>query len=304
MTYYVINEELARLANDMNSHREYVAGSATKEYCYMVDQAEEIADKQRKKVDPLYHGKIDALLNSYCKRLADNINARNRIATMCPSILVSGGSNFPVRKKEKQNAASDKNTEEFLEIEKIKDKIRSVGTGGISSDDPDAVKKLKLKIEQLEKEQKFAKALNRYYKKHGTCVGFESLDEKKALEIDAQIKEAYSWEQKPFPSYELTSINNKIKRAKARIVELDEQQARCESGWDFQGGHVVLNKELNRVQLVFEEKPDKDMREQLKAYGFRWAPSQTAWQRMLNDNGIAAARKITQLAQSLFHRRW
>ncbi len=260
---------------------------------------------KEKKVDPLYHGKIDALLNSYCKRLADNINARNRIATMCPSILVSGGSNFPVRKKEKQNAASDKNTEEFLEIEKIKDKIRSVGTGGISSDDPDAVKKLKLKIEQLEKEQKFAKALNRYYKKHGTCVGFESLDEKKALEIDAQIKEAYSWEQKPFPSYELTSINNKIKRAKARIVELMSNKRVANPDGIFKvNKHVVLNKELNRVQLVFEEKPDKDMREQLKAYGFRWAPSQTAWQRMLNDNGIAAARKITQLAQSLFHRRW
>ena len=105
MTYYVINEELAKLANDMNSYREYVAGSATKEYRYMVEQAEEIAGKQKKKVDPLYHEKIDALLGSYCKRLADNINARNRIATMCPSILVAGGSNFPVRKKEKQNTA-------------------------------------------------------------------------------------------------------------------------------------------------------------------------------------------------------
>ena len=181
-----------------------------------------------------------------------------------------------------------------MEIAKILDKIKSVGTGGISSDDPTAIEKLKAKVIELEKEQTFAKALNRYYKKNSTCVGFQDLDYAIAKKIDAQIKTQFSWEQKPYPSYELTSINGKIKRAKARIAELEAQQAQTYEGWEFNGGRVNFNYENNRVQILFDEKPDDETRSVLKENGFRWAPSQGAWQRMLNENGIAAVRKITE----------
>lgn len=39
-------------------------------------------------------------------------------------------------------------------------RIRSVGTGGISSDEPQAIEKLKLKLEKLEKHQELMKAAN------------------------------------------------------------------------------------------------------------------------------------------------
>ena len=37
--------------------------------------------------------------------IRDSINQSNLIDARVPSILIAGGSNFPVRKKEKQNAA-------------------------------------------------------------------------------------------------------------------------------------------------------------------------------------------------------
>ena len=37
----------------------------------------------------------------YAKKMADNMNESSRIGMMCPSILISGAGNFPVRKKEK-----------------------------------------------------------------------------------------------------------------------------------------------------------------------------------------------------------
>ena len=43
MSYHTINEEAARRANDMNSFRDYKAGSATAEYRRMVDAATELA---------------------------------------------------------------------------------------------------------------------------------------------------------------------------------------------------------------------------------------------------------------------
>ena len=83
--YYPINETLARQANMMNSHYEYKAGSATAEYHAMVDEAAAIAEKQKARTDPMYHEKIDRLLDTYARKLADNFNENFEIQTRCPS---------------------------------------------------------------------------------------------------------------------------------------------------------------------------------------------------------------------------
>ncbi len=97
MTYYPIDEDLARRAKEMNSHFDYKQGSATAEYRQAVDKAVQIAEAQKRKVDPIHYEKIDRLLDTYAQRLAENINHGNAIACRVPSILVAGGSNFPVR---------------------------------------------------------------------------------------------------------------------------------------------------------------------------------------------------------------
>lgn len=86
--YYPINETLARQANMMNSHYEYKAGSATAEYHAMVDEAAAIAEKQKARTDPMYHEKIDRLLDTYARKLADNFNENFEIQTRCPSIAL------------------------------------------------------------------------------------------------------------------------------------------------------------------------------------------------------------------------
>lgn len=55
-----------------------------------------------------------------------------------------------------------------------------------------------------------------------------------------------------------------------------------------------MNRDENRVQIIFDGKPDADIRSDLKRSGFRWAPSQGAWQRQLNQNGIYAAKQVTR----------
>ena len=165
MKYYEINEEAARRAKEMNSFSDYKAGSATAEYRTMVDRATEVAEAQKKKVDPIYHEKIDRLLDSYSRKLAQNMNNGYAIDARVPSVMIAGPANFPTRKKEKQNA------EEWRGIQEILNKIRSVGTGGISSDDPDAVEKLKKKLENLEESQETMKLVNSYFREKGTLDG-------------------------------------------------------------------------------------------------------------------------------------
>ena len=75
----------------------------------MVDEAYAAAERQKARVDPMYHDKIDALVDRYARKLAENLNERNVIDARVPSILISGGGNFPVAQKHKQNAARDRN---------------------------------------------------------------------------------------------------------------------------------------------------------------------------------------------------
>ena len=116
-TYYSIDETAARRAKEMSSHFGYEPGSATAAYRQEVDKAAAIAEEQKARVDPMYHEKIDRLLDSYARRLAENLNQSYAIAIRCPSVLVAGPANFPVRKKEKQNRADDGNMREWQEIQ-------------------------------------------------------------------------------------------------------------------------------------------------------------------------------------------
>lgn len=297
MSYYTINEEAARRANDMNSFRDYKAGSATAEYRRMVDAATELAERQKQRVDPMYHEKIDRLLEIYCRKLAENMNASYSIEARCPSILISGGGNFPVRKKEKQNAARDRNLEQWNYIQGLLDKIRGVGTGGISSDDPQAVEKLEARLAALEKNQEMMKAANAAIRMKDPAKGDTKLAELGYTPEDiAKLREPDFCGRIGYPAYELQNNNANIRRIRGRIAELKKRTESTPEGWEFDGGRVVVNTTENRLQVIFDGKPDADVRTELKGEGFRWAPSQGAWQRQLTDNAMRAARRLKCIA--------
>lgn len=297
MSYHTINEEAARRANDMNSFRDYKAGSATAEYRRMVDAATELAERQKQRVDPMYHEKIDRLLEIYCRKLAENMNASYSIEARCPSILISGGGNFPVRKKERQNAARDRNLEEWNYIQGLLDKIRSVGTGGISSDDPQAVEKLEAKLAALEKHQELMKAANVAIRMKDPTEGDAKLAELGYTPEDiAKLREPDFCGRIGYPAYLLQNNNANIRRIRGRIEELKKRTEDTPEGWEFDGGRVVVNTTENRLQIIFDGKPDADIRTELKGEGFRWAPSQGTWQRQLTDNAMRAARRLKCIA--------
>lgn len=266
---------------------------STAEYRSMVDKAVEIGERQKKRVDPMYHEKIDSLVDTYARKLAENMNSSFSIEARVPSILIAGGSNFPVRKKEKQNAARDRNMEEWNDIQGLLDKIRSTGMGGISADDPQAVQKLEAKLEKLQTAQDTMKAVNAYYRKHKTLDGCPNLSAERIEKMKGEMSAQWHIEDKPYPSWALSNNSAEIRRVKGRIAELTRKQETAYAGWEFDGGTVEANREDNRLQIFFEEKPDEKTRETLKENGFRWSPKAGAWQRQLNDNAIYAADRLS-----------
>ena len=294
--YYPINEAAAKRAKDMNSFSDYKQGSATAEYRHYVDEAVQLAERQKQRVDPMYHEKIDSLLDTYARKLAANMNKGYEIDARVPSILIAGGSNFPTRKKEKQNAARDSNYREWQDIQGLLDKIRSTGMGGISADDPQAVQKLEKKLESLEKSQETMKAVNAYYRKHKTLDGCPHLSPEQLEKLKANMASSWHLGDKPFATWALSNNSAEIRRVKDRIKSLSQQKEIGFVGWEFDGGKVEANTEANRLQIFFEDKPDEATREALKSNGFRWSPKAGAWQRQLTSNAYYAADYVKAIA--------
>ena len=294
--YYTINEAAAKRAKDANSFSDYKQGSATAEYRHYVDEAVQLAERQKRRVDPMYHEKIDSLLDTYARKLAANMNKGYEIDARVPSILIAGGSNFPTRKKEKQNAARDSNYREWQDIQRLLDKIRSTGMGGISADDPQAVQKLEKKLESLEKSQETMKAVNAYYRKHKTLDGCPHLSPEQLEKLKADMASSWHLGDKPFATWALSNNSAEIRRVKDRIKSLSQQKEIGFVGWEFDGGKVEANTEANRLQIFFEDKSDEATREALKSNGFRWSPKAGAWQRQLTSNAYYAADYVKAIA--------
>ena len=55
---------------------------------------------------------------------------------------------------------------------------------------------------------------------------------------------------------------------------------------------VKMDREINRLQVFFDAKPDRETCAAMRHSGFKWAPSVGAWQRQLNDNAIRAAKGL------------
>lgn len=304
MKYYEINEQTARRANDVNSMRDYRPGSATEEYRTAVDKAAALVQAQKAKISPYYHDKLDSMLDRYARRLAEYYNAYYINEASCPSILVCGGSNFPVHKKQKQNARRESLLKEYKDIDAILDKIRSVGTGAVNLADPHAREILTDQLNACQKSLDDAKAANAYYRKHKTLDGCPGIGQKEREWLtrpgvfakgDGSPLELYGC---PFPPYELQSRRGYIKRVADRLAELDKRQAEQAyptESTKFDGGEIVRNLEADRLQILFDDKPNDEMRAKLKNNGFRWSPRNKAWQRQLTQNAEYAARRVLGL---------
>jgi len=298
--YYPINEQMARTAHEMMSFRDYPEGHLTKEYQGYVDEAYQLAD-EAVKTRPEEAGRIYGIADRYARKLADNLNAKSRIGAMCPSVMISGAGNFPVAKKRKQNAAADRNFEEFREIQKLLDKIRSIERGKdiIKSGDADAVEKLERKVAALRERQEFMKKVNAWYKKNGTLDGCPEMTEEQIAEMKAAMQTGFHFEDRPFQRYEISNNGQNLRKAEERLKDLKAAKEKENTEEETEFFQVVENTEIMRLQLIFDDKPEPEVREILKRNGFRWSPKNEAWQRQLTPNAKYALGNVIKALKAL-----
>ncbi|MFA5664693.1 DUF3560 domain-containing protein [Castellaniella sp.] len=201
------------------------------------------------------------------------------------------------RYRERVRRSYEKSYELQKKAEHYADKAASVGKGGISSDDPDAIEKLKAKMLKLQAAQDTMKKLNtlvRRYAKSDTetrvavLVTSGLIDEERARQL---ITPDYAG-RVGFAAYQLQNNNANIRRIADRIKALEKVAERPETERSGDGYTYREDPQENRAMFLFDGKPAKDTRDELKRHGFRWSPTRSAWVRQLTGNAQWAARDV------------
>ena len=197
-----------------------------------------------------------------------------------------------------------RNTEKAIGAHKESERLKGAAHAAenntsISSDDPDAIEKLRAKLTEVAYQHAGAKAINKVLR------GVKSTEEATAKLNAAALMlspSALANLSKPdefghwgVPAYKLTNLNAEAKRIRARIDELEKRAATPERG-QVAIGDVTIEESDNRVRMHLPGKPAAEWIAELKRNGFRWSPSLTAWQRMASS---AAWERATSIAKEM-----
>jgi len=170
--------------------------------------------------------------------------------------------------------------------------IAADSSTAISSDDPDAISRLEEKHKALSAERDKWKAINRAVRSKHPKGALLALGITGPL-ADALLKpDAMGYVG--VPPYKLTNRSAELRRITDRIASIKRNQE--SDGRSETVGDVRIEQADNRVRLFFPEKPSAEVRDALKRSGFRYAPSEGAWQRFAGGSAWYEAKRIAELA--------
>lgn len=201
------------------------------------------------------------------------------------------------RYRESISRGYEKSFELQKQAEHYAGKAAAVGKGGISSDDPQAIEKLKAKMAQLQQAHDGMKALNAVIRRHAkadmsariaalVATGLTSEENARHL-----LTPDYAG-RTGFAPYQLQNSSANIRRIADRIKALEKVADRPETERSGDGYTYREDPQENRAMFLFDAKPEKDTRDVLKRHGFRWSPTRSAWVRQLTGNAQWAARDV------------
>ncbi len=211
------------------------------------------------------------------------------------STMIAGGSKFPVERNRKRSEAADNKARQAAEyMEKAPARLQKALSGPVDNSVNAALEAAKAKLAEREKLQAQMKATNAALRK-GDDEALRGLGYSDAQIAD--LKKPDFAGRTGIPGYMLTNNNAEIRRQRERIAELEQREAAAQTQTESDenvapGVRMVKNAEAGRLQLFFDGKPEDAVRDDLKAAGFRWAPSSGAWQRQLTGNAELAAQGV------------
>lgn len=227
---------------------------------------------------------VERYRQGYLRRTLDILSARSRTA----SPMVTGPSKFPTARNRKM---IDREMAKIRELGEWQERALNAMRRGIRDAGPqeDPIEETRRKLASKKQLHEQMKQVNAIIRRRGTD------EQKRAAMIEAGIPERLikvAFSNGIIHGFILRNNLVSIRRLEKRLEELERRAAAETKEIPFDGGVIVENVELDRLQVIFDGKPDEATRARLKRHGFRWAPSQGAWQRQLTNNARAALRAV------------
>lgn len=226
----------------------------------------------------------------------------------CASSFITGGSGFNVRRAEKANNRERAKYEQFIEWREK------------------ALKAIAVKVQKAKPE---AQILNENWERlqndilhsaavvHGINKGIER-GYNKALFVSSIFNKVETYAKRGdveivemaincIRNYNLTigvviterhKFFKLIDVARANNECNTDNQNRENSEIEFKGGKVVQNWAENRIQIMFDEKPRREIIDILKKNAFKWSPRFGAWQRQNTNNATYATKAVLHYIQT------
>lgn len=211
----------------------------------------------------------------------------------CISPMITGSAKFPTRRAEKCNNAERAAMERLTHwadkfIKRCNRQQRLTGWAEIE--------RLQEKVDTLQRLQDMMKAANKICRSK-KLADVEKVDELVALGFKEQqanmlIAPVERWQVVGFAPSQLTNNLAKIKDAQARIARLTRIAESEDRELEANGVTVQICNSEERMRLHYDGKPDIATIAMLKQAGFKWLPSNMAWQRQLTDNAYYAAARV------------
>lgn len=203
------------------------------------------------------------------------------------SVMITGGSNFPVRRHEKANRSEHRHYELFREW-RIRAKKAIVRKA-------QPVKTYTSELERYRAEL-VAMQVNHLKMKEGNKIIAKA--KKEGQDISELLINTFGvaphmvdWAMKF--GFRLTSNNANMKRIEEMIKTIEQKEAMKEENpitkYSFDGGEFLVNYEVDRIQIFFDTRPTRDELTAWKAKGlnsYNWSPTTNAWQRKITPNAL------------------
>lgn len=282
------------------------AKSTIEDYVSQIKEDFEYLNKQVKDQEDkdILNDKFAKYRAGYKDRYLKYLNAKSR--TM--SSMITGPANFPTRRNQSRLNIEQGHLDELMKfrdkmLRRIKNDMNPTQIRGVGNKQ---LEQLETKLNTLKERHQMMKDVNKIIRSKKDVKN--RIIERTGLKestVDEIMKPDFAG-RVGFPTFELSGNNANIKRLEGRVAEMKKKVANLDkepieheftdltiNGNKYEGlnGTAIKNYAEDRYQFIFDDKPDSKIRRELKSRGFRWSPSQGAWQRQISNNADYTMRQ-------------
>jgi hypothetical protein len=276
-----------------------VSFSPEKRAATFVKEFEQELRKYAAEVEKVDSEKVEEFVKRYTDKAVNYVSTQSRKM----STMITGPANFPTRSQQKIGDTLHKRLGEYVDypeyyLERLKKRKRKQWEKETGYNTPAAeLERQKAYLAKLKDNHEKMKEANRIIRSGKNVQERLSKIQFEGAGIKSWWKKDLA-EGKGFQTWALSNNLANIKRVEQRVIELERKAAavgREEPKLPIENGYIIKNREEDRLQIMFDDVPDANIRTALKKNGYRWSPKQKAWQRKLTSNALYSLSRLYEV---------